>query len=35
MIQTSGLRKSFTSKRKRKSYSVEAVRGIDLSVPGR
>jgi ABC-2 type transport system ATP-binding protein len=32
MIYTSGLRKSFTTKRKRKSYSVEAVRGIDLSV---
>jgi ABC-2 type transport system ATP-binding protein len=32
MIRTSGLRKSFTSKRKRKTYSVEAVRGIDLNV---
>jgi len=32
MIETTGLRKSFRSKKKRKSVSVEAVRGIDLSV---
>ncbi|MEO6703535.1 MAG: ATP-binding cassette domain-containing protein [Jatrophihabitantaceae bacterium] len=32
MIQTSGLRKSYTVKRKRKSFTVDAVRGIDLSV---
>lgn len=32
MIRTAGLRKSFTVKRKRKSHSVDAVRGIDLEV---
>ncbi len=32
MIKTKGLRKSFTTKRKRKSSTVDAVRGIDLSV---
>jgi ABC-2 type transport system ATP-binding protein len=32
MIETSGLRKTFSSKNKRKSVLVEAVRGIDLSV---
>ena len=32
MISVRGLRKSYTVKRKRKTTSVEAVRGIDLSV---
>ncbi len=32
MIETRGLRKTFSSKKKRMSVSVEAVRGIDLTV---
>ncbi|MGI8665194.1 MAG: ATP-binding cassette domain-containing protein [Jatrophihabitans sp.] len=32
MIETRGLRKSFNVKRKRKSVTVDAVRGIDLTV---
>src|SRR5580692_4280008 len=32
MIEVSGLRKSFRSRRGRKATSVEAVRGVDFSV---